>query len=63
VAELFKDTEKKNDVLDSLREWIAKYGPSFGSIKPEIKIYNKKPVRIIIGRGDEIITLEKNTPI
>jgi len=63
VAELFKDIEKKVDVLDTLREWIKKNGPTFGAIKPEIKIYNKKPVRIVLERGDETITLEKETPL
>ena len=61
MAELFKDV--KTDVLDTLREWLAKSGPIYGAIKPEIKIYNKKAVRIIIERGDETITLEKDTPV
>ena len=63
MAELFKDVDKKVDVLDTLRQWIVKYGPSYGSIKPEIIIYNKKSVRIVISRQDEKITLEKDTPI
>ena len=63
MAELFKDVEKKIDVLDALRVWIIKYGPAFGAVKPEIKIYNKKPVRIVIERGDETVTLEKDTPV
>ena len=63
MAELFKDVDKKIDVLDTLRQWILKCGPSYGSIKPEIVIYAKKPVRIIINRQDEKITLEKDTQI
>ena len=61
MAELFKNVERKVDVLDTLREWIQKFGPAYGSIKPEIKIYNKRPMRIILERGDEITTLEKDT--
>ncbi|OQX87767.1 MAG: hypothetical protein B6D55_02340 [Candidatus Omnitrophica bacterium 4484_70.2] len=57
-------TKKENtDALDTLRKWIEKYGPSYGSLKPEIKIYAKKAVRIIIERGAETITLEKETPL
>ena len=63
MAELFKDIEKKVDVLDTLRQWIIKYGPAYGSIKPEIIIYSKKPVRVVINRQDEKITLEKDTQI
>ena len=63
MAELFKDTEKNIDVLDTLRKWIAKNGPAYGALKPEIKIYAKKPIRITIDRGDETVTLEKNTPL
>ena len=64
MGELFKeDIDKKTDALDTLRKWIIKYAPSYGSIKPEIIIYNKTPVRIIINRGDEKITLEKNTSL
>ena len=62
MAELFRDTVERT-ALDTLREWINKNGPAFGSLSPEIKIYNKKPVRIVIRRGDETITLEKDTEI
>ena len=62
MSELFKDIEK-NDVLNTLRKWIIKFGPTYGSVKPEIKIYDKKPVRVIIERGDETVTLEKDTSL
>ena len=66
MPRLFENSqiEKESiDALDTLRKWIEKYGPAYGSLKPEIKIYAKKPVRVVIERGAETITLEKDTPL
>lgn len=51
------ESDKTNDVLDVLREWLDKH-LEHGRIKPEIFVKNHVAYRFTLRRGDEEVSYE-----